>query len=252
MEIKKLLYVTHLTEPTYEFIETLTEMQKIGLKEIILFPTNPPKELVDRLSVHGIHLKGINNSRTRIPEILEVANKEQVSLIVAHSHGDQEGFIRGSNAKHLIRNTPVPLLIFREDGHESRPSTRGLFSNVILATDWSDAAGRAWLYIIGIKEIVEVVDIVYVLHEKPTIGEIRQLRERVEEVRRICLEEQMDAESHIYAGKTADEIVLASKDYNATLIAMGYKSRGSLKEFISGSSCYRVLEKSSVPVLIIP
>jgi nucleotide-binding universal stress UspA family protein len=252
MEIKKLLYVAHLREPTYEFIETLTEMGKIGLKEIILFPENPPKELVDKVSVHGIHLKGINTSRSPIPEILEVANREQVSLIIAHSHGDQEGLIKGSGAKRLIRNTPVPLLIIREDGHGSSPSPRGLFSNVILATDWSDAAGRAWLYIIGIKGIVGVVDIVYVLHEKLTIGEIRQLRERVEEVRTICLEEQMDAESHIYAGKTADEIVLASKDYNATMIVMGYKSRGSLKEFITGSSCYRVLEKSSVPVLIIP
>jgi nucleotide-binding universal stress UspA family protein len=252
MEIKKLLYVAHLREPAYEFIETLTEMGKIGLKEIILFPEDPPKELVDRLSVHGIHLKGINSSRPRIPGIFEAANKEQVSLIIAHSHGGKEGLIKGSGARRLIRNTPVPLLVIREDGHESSFSARGLFNSVILATDWSDAAGRAWLYIIGIKEIVGVLDIVYVLNEKPTIGEIRHLRERVEEVRKICLEEQMDAESHIYAGKTADEIVLASKDYNATMIAMGYKSRGSLKEFISGSSCYKVLEKSSVPVLIIP
>jgi len=252
MEIKKLLYVAQLREPTYEFIESLAGMEKIGLKEIILFPENPPKELVARLSVHGIHLKGINSPRPKVPEIVEAASREQVSLIIAHSHGDREGPIKESSAKRLIRNTPVPLLIIREDGHETSPSPRGLFSNVVLATDWSDAAGRAWLYIIGIKEIVEVVDIVYVLHEKPTIGEIRQLRERVEEVRRICLEEQMDAESHIYAGKTADEIVLASKDYNATMIAMGYKSKRPLKEFISGSSCYRVLEKSSVPVLIIP
>ncbi len=105
---------------------------------------------------------------------------------------------------------------------------------------------------IGIKEIVETIDIVYVLYEKPTIGEIRRLKERVEEVRKICLAEDMDAESHIYAGKTADEIVLASKDYNATMIAMGYKPTGTLKEIFSGSSCYRVVEKSSVPVLIIP
>jgi nucleotide-binding universal stress UspA family protein len=252
MEIKKLLYVTHLREPTYEFIEALTEMGKIGLKEIILFPEKPPKELADRLSGHGIHLRGVDGSGPLIPGIFEVADKEQVSLIIAHSHEDHEGLLKGSSARRLIRNTPVPLLIIREDGREKSPSARGLFSNVILATDWSDAAGRAWLYIIGIKKIVGVLDIVYVLHEKLTIGEIRQLRERVEGVRKICLEETVDAESHIYAGKTADEIVRASKDYNATMIAMGYKPKAALKEFISGSSCYRVLEKSSVPVLIIP
>jgi nucleotide-binding universal stress UspA family protein len=252
MEIKKLLYVTQLREPTYTFIEALTEMGKIGLKEIVLFPENPPQELADRLSGHGINLRGVDGSGPLIPRILEVADKEQVSLIVAHSNRGREESFRGSAARHLMRNTPVPLLFIREDNEGGGPSAQGLFSSVILATDWSDEAGRAWLYIIGIKEIVGVVDIVYVLHEKPTIGEIRKLRERVEEVRKICLEETMDAESHIYAGKTADEIVLASKDYNATMIAMGYKQRGTLKEIFSGNSCYRVLEKSSMPVLIIP
>jgi nucleotide-binding universal stress UspA family protein len=252
MEIKKLLYITHRREPAYEFIEGLTEMGKIGLKEIILFPKNPPKELTDRFSDHGIHLKGVDGSGPLIPRIFEVADKEHVSLIIAHGHGDKEGSIRGRTARRLIRNTPVPLLIIQENGNQVSPSTRGLFNSVILATDWSDAAGRAWLYIIGIKEIVGVVDIVYVMHEKPTIGEIRQLKERVEEVRKICLAEDMDAEYHIYAGKTADEIVLASRDYNGTVIAMGYKPKGPLKEIFSGSSCYGVVEKSSVPVLIIP
>jgi len=252
MEIKKLLYITHLREPTYELLEGLTEMGKIGLKEIILFPKNPTKELTDRLSDHGINLKGVDGSGPLVPLIFEVADKEHVSLIITHSQRDKEGSMRESTLRRLIRNTPVPLLIIRENDNEGSPCTRGLFDSVILATDWSDAARRAWLYIIGIKEIVGILDIVYVLHEKPTIGEIRQLKERVEEVRKICLEEDMDAESHIYAGKTADEIVLASKDYKATMIAMGYKPKGTLKEIFSGSSCYGVVEKSLVPVLIIP
>jgi nucleotide-binding universal stress UspA family protein len=97
-----------------------------------------------------------------------------------------------------------------------------------------------------------VLDIVYVMNEKPTVKDIRQLRERIEELRRICLEEQIDAESHIYAGRTAPEIVLASKDYDATLIVMGYNARGTVQEILSGSVCFRVAEESSVPVLIIP
>jgi nucleotide-binding universal stress UspA family protein len=252
MEIKKLLYITHLREPTIGLLEGLTEMGKIGLKEILLLPANPPKELKDRFSDHGIHLRGVDGGGLLIPRILEVATKEQVSFIIAHSHGGKGGFLRGSTARRLLRNTPVPLLIIHEHDNEESTSARGLFNSVILATDWSDAAGRAWLYMIGIKKIVGTIDIVYVLNEKPTIGEIRQLKERVEEVRKICLAEDMDAEYHIYAGKTADEIVLASKDYNATMIAMGYKPTGALKEIFSRSSCSRVIEKSSIPVLIIP
>jgi nucleotide-binding universal stress UspA family protein len=252
MEIKKLLYVTHPGEHAYKPLEALTEIGKIGLKEIILFPEHPPKDLADRWSGYGIQLKGVDGSGPLVPRILEVANKEQVSLIIAHRRKDKEGLTRGSAAKRLIRSTPVPLLIIPEEGGKGSSAPKGLFGSIILATDWSDEARRAWLYIIGIKKIIGVVDIVYVLHEKPTIGEIRQLKERVEEIRKICLEEDIDAESHIYAGKTADEIALASRDYNATMIAMGYKQRGALKEAFSGSSCYRVVEQSSVPVLIIP
>lgn len=252
MEIKKLLYVTHPGEVSYEALEALTEMEKIGLKEIILFPEQPPRDLQDRLSVHEIHLKGADGSGPLVSRILEVANKEQVSLIITHRPKDKEGLAKGRTAKRLIRSTPVPLLIIPENGAKGSSVVNGLFGSIILATDWSDEARRAWLYIIGIKKIIGVVDIVYVLHEKPTIGEIRRLKDRVEEIRTICLEEEMDAESHIYAGKTADEIALASQDYNATLIAMGYKQRGALREIFSGSSCYEVIEKSSVPVLIIP
>jgi nucleotide-binding universal stress UspA family protein len=252
MEIKKVLYVTHPGGPAYEAVEALTEMEKIGLKEVILFPEQPPGELADRLSGRGIHFRGVDGSGPLVPRILEVADKEQVSLIIAHRRKDKEGLRRAGAAKRLIRSTPVPLLMITGDGGKGSSAAKGLFSSVILATDWSDEARRAWLYIIGIKKIIGVVDIVYVLHEKPTIGEIRRLKERVEEIRKICLEEDIDAESHIYAGKTADEIALASQDYNATMIAMGYKQRGALKEVFSGSSCYRVVEKSSVPVLIIP
>ncbi|GAF81992.1 unnamed protein product, partial [marine sediment metagenome] len=150
------------------------------------------------------------------------------------------------------KNTRLPLLLIHEKNKEISSSKRGIFDSLILATNWSDSAGRAWLYIIGLKKIVGVLDIVYVLNEKPTVKDIRQLRDRVEEIRNICLEEKIDAESHIYAGKTPTEILLAAKDYNATLIAMGYDSKGIFKEIFSGSACYRVAEESSVPVLIIP
>ncbi len=252
VEIKKLLYVTHRKAPSHDLLEGLLEIKKIGLKEIIIMSEGLSQELKDRLSGHGIDLKAVEGSGPLIPRICDVANKEHASLIVAHLSGERGLFSRRSTARRLIKNISLPLLFFPENNTETTPSTKGLFDSEILATDWSDAARRAWLYIIGLKEIVRVVDIVYVLNVKPTVREIRQLRDRVEEIRKICLVEKMDTESHIYAGKTPEEIILASKEYDATLIAMGYKSKGTFKEILSGSSCYQVVEKSPVPVLIIP
>jgi nucleotide-binding universal stress UspA family protein len=252
VKIKKLLYLSHLKEPTWNLLEGLLAIKQIGLEEIILLSEGLPQGLQERSSEHGIHLKRDEGSGPLIPRMIETAHRERASLIVAHLQREKRRFFGGGTAWNLIKNTPFPLLIMHENTQAGTPSIKRLFDSVILATDWSDASGRAWLYMIGIKEIVGTIDIVYVLNERPTIGEIRQLKERVEEVRKICLAEDMDAESHIYAGKTADEIVLASKDYNATMIAMGYKPTGGLNEIFSRSSCCRVIEKSSVPVLIIP
>ena len=211
-----------------------------------------PQELKERLSEQGINLRRVEGSGPLDSRILESANRENPSLVVAHLSREKRKLFRDGAARNLIKNTLFPLLLIPENGKEGDSSTKGLFDSVILATNWSDAAGRAWLYIIGLKEIVGVLDIVYVLNEKPTIKDIRQLRDRVEEIRKICLEEKIDAESHIYAGKTAGEIILASKDYNVSLIAMGYAAKGIFKEIFSESACYRVVEESSVPVLIIP
>ena len=252
VKIKKLLCVTDLKEPTYDLFEGLLDIKKIGLEEIILLSESLTKGLKEKLSEHGINLKKNKESGPLISRILNSANKENASFIVAHLNREKRKIFKGSIGRNLIKNTRLPLLLIHENGEGRGSSTKGLFDNVILAINWSDSTQRALLYIIGVKVLVGLMDIVYVLSEKPTVKDIRQLRDRVEEIRKICLEEKIDTESHIYAGKTPEEILLAAKDYEATLIVMGYSSKGIVKETFSGSACYQVAEESSVPVLIIP
>ena len=252
MEAKKILYATNLKEPTHDLLERFLDIKKIGLEEIIFLSKSLPQGLKEKLSEHGINLKRDKGSGPLIPRILDSANKENASFIVAHLNREKRKMLKGSVVRNLIKNTRLPLLLIHENGEERSFSTKGLFDNVILAINWSDSTQRALLYIIGVKALVGLIDAVYVLSEKPTVKDIKQIRDRVEEIREICLEEKIDTESHIYAGKTPEEILLAAKDYKATLIVMGYGSKGIFKEIFSGSACYRVAEESTVPVLIIP
>jgi nucleotide-binding universal stress UspA family protein len=252
IEIKKLLCATYLKEPAYALFERLLDIRKLGLQEIILLSAGPSEELRKRVSENGVDLKVVEGSGPLSSRIIEEADREHPSLIVAHLNREKKRLLRGSTVRDLIRNTSFPLLLIPGNGKEATSSTRGLFDGVILATNWTDAAHKALLYVIALKGLIGVLDIVYVLSEKPTVRDIRQLKERVEEIRNICREEEIDAESHFYAGKTAGEIILASMDYNATLIAMGYESKHSLQKIFSESTCYRVAEESPIPVLIIP
>ena len=252
VKIKKILYMPYLKEPTYDLLEGLLNIKKIGLEEIILLSESYSQGLKEKLSGQGITLKNDNASGPIIPRVLDCAKKENASFIVTHLDREKKKMFKGSLVKNLIKNTRLPLLLIHENGEEGSFSTKGLFDSIVLAINWSDSTQRALLFIIGMKALIGLMDAVYVLSEKPTVKDIRQLRDRVEDVRNICLEEKIDTESHIYAGKTPEEILLAAKDYKASLIVMGYGSKGIVREFTSGSACYRVAEESPVPVLIIP
>ena len=252
MEIKRIIYTTNLEKPTYDSIEPLLGMKGAGLKEVILFSEGLSDEVKGRLSEEKIAIKAIDGTEPFMPALLDLADKENASLIVFHMKREKSRLFRRSAERSLIKNTHIPVLLMHENGIESDYRKRGLFDNVILATHWSDSARRAWLYIVGLKKILGVVDIVYVLNEKPTVKEIRQIKERTEEIRKICLEEKIDAESHIYAGKTPDEILLAAEEYDASLIIMGASSKNAVEKLFSGSAPCAVAEKAHVPVLIIP
>jgi len=252
MEIKRIIYTTNLEKPTYDPIELLLGMKEAGLKEVMLFSEGLSEGLKGRLSEEKIGLKTIDESGAFVPRILDLAEKENASLIVAHLKREKGRLLRRSAERNLIKDTHTPVLLIHENGNETDYRKKGLFDNVILATHWSDSARRAWLYIVGLKKILGVVDIVYVLNEKPTVKEIRQIKDRVEEIRQICLEEKIDAESHIYAGKTSEEILLAAKEYDASLIIMGVSSKNAIEKIFSGAVPFSVAEKAPVPVLIIP
>ena len=252
MEAKKILYATNLKAPSYDIFEGLLSIKKIGLEEIILLSGSLPEELKEKLSGHGIKIREVEGSGKLVSRILDSGKRENVSLIVANLKREKRKLFRITTARNLIKNTPLPLLLVNEDNKEISYSKKGIFDSVILATDWSDAAQRALNYIIGLKEIIGVLDIVNVLNKKLTVRDIRQLKDKLEEVRKICLKEKIDAEAHIYAGKTPKEILLAAKDYNATVIVMGSGPKSTIKEIFLRYPSYKVAEEASIPVLIIP
>lgn len=248
MKIKKILYATNLEKPTYELCEGLTDIKEVGLEEIVLLSVGLPEELLKKFTSHGITVRGIDGSGQLIPGILDSAKREGVSLIVADIRREKRGLFTGSTTRNLIQKSHLPLLIVKEGSYPKE----GIFHSVVFATDWSETAQKALDYTLGIKKLIGVLDIVNVINEKLTVKEIRELKGKVEDIRKVCLQEKIDAESHIYAGKTTEEILLAVKDYDATVIVMGTRCRGAVKGLLSGSSSYRVAEEAPVPLLVIP
>ena len=81
---------------------------------------------------------------------------------------------------------------------------------------------------------------------------MRELKEKLVQTRKKFLNEKIDAESHIYAGKTLEEILTAAKDYKATMVVIGGESekKGIERLFKKGSS-YKITNEATLPVLVV-
>ena len=92
-----------------------------------------------------------------------------------------------------------------------------------------------------------MLEVVNVINRKLSVRDMRKLKEKMVEARKVFLDQGMDAEAHIYAGKRAEEIILAASDYKATSIIMGTSGKSFMGAFFSRSCSYRVGEESPLP-----
>jgi len=260
-----LLYVTNLKENALSFsaVEALLVLKQVGLEEIVFLQTTPDfmeskgsilrEKWSAKLSDLGVKSRVLTEEVLSLPGILNAAKKEEVSLIVVNLDRKTNNPSRSSLIKNLIKSSSIPILVIDDSKQVPTAEGKGLFGHIVFATDWSPASAMALSYLFDFKEIMGELDIVNVIKGKLTLREMRELKERLAHTRKMCLDETIDAESHIYAGKTSEEIITASKDYRATLIVLGAVSeKPFLKEIFTGSSSCRVAEEAEVPVLCVP
>ena len=176
--------------------------------------------------------------------IIQAAKDEQVSCIAVdldtHSHD--------TICKGLALHSTLPVLFV------NRGDLIGeLLNHVIFATDWSVSSEKALEQILALGSLIYELDIVHVISEKLTVKDMRELKDRLQRTRKICLDEGINAEAHIYAGNVAEEIITASKDYRGSIIVVGSNTQRSLvKRIFKRSTIHTLIKNAAVPVFLIP
>jgi nucleotide-binding universal stress UspA family protein len=252
MQIRRLLYATGEREPTFADMRRLAELRTVGLEEVIFLRPIKREGWDAGMAEHGITARTLVMEGQMTDSILDVAQREKVSLVAASLKKDSDSRVRRSLTKKLLRSSPVPVMILPEDLEASGDAQEGLFSHVILADDWSAASEKARNYVLHFKELIKELEIVYVLDGKLSVRDMGNLKEKLSQTRKIFLDQGIDAEGHVYAGEPAGEVMLAAKDYGGTCIVMGTTAKSFLKALLSKSYSYRVAEASVVPTLMIP
>jgi nucleotide-binding universal stress UspA family protein len=255
MEARKLFYATDLKEKSLSFnlLKGILPMHKLNFNEITFLQTNPCDSWMKGLSDFSIKSKIILDDQLLANGILSAAKNEGTSLIVVHLDRKEGKNSKNSMIRQLIKDSYLPILFINNTKQKIKSDPNGIFARIVFATDWSYPSERALAFLLDFKNILGELEIVNVIKGKLTIKEMRELKERLMKTRKICLKNKIDAESHIYAGKTSEEILTAARDYKAAMIVVGGETqKKGLGKFFKKGSSWKVACEADLPVLVVP
>lgn len=201
-------------------------------------------------------------------EILTIAEKENVDLIVIGRKKRtlmQKVYV-GSHIMDILRRSHVPVLIskymvqFEWENDQLTRTNDHIFERPMLATDWSQPSENARQRMSALKGLAKTILVVHVIDTKLTKGMNRDRRTEIEKESKKRLEnycrkiEQfgMNAEQHLSAGKTVQELIRLSRDHKASMIVMGRTGKDWFHEYWLGGVSHQIAELSELPVLVVP
>jgi nucleotide-binding universal stress UspA family protein len=253
MKIGKLLYATDTKKPSFTQLERLMVFRTLGLEEVVCLLPEEVEDWEKRLLDYNLKTRTLQRKGSLLPGILDIARQEGISIVAVCLKRGTKKVMAGSHVKNLIRLSPVPVIFLNEDFQIAASSMeKGIFHHVIFAADWSPASQNALEYLLKIKTALEMLEIVNVINKKLSVRDMRSLKERLVETRKIFLDKALDAEAHVYAGKPFEEIELAAKDYNATCLVLGSSYKFRLGLLGARSCACRLAMEANIATLVIP
>jgi nucleotide-binding universal stress UspA family protein len=295
MKLKKILFPTKFRELAFNSLESLLELKKVGLEEIILVYIIPREEVgfvpyggymkdeeerlreqaqirfsdwQDAISAKGVVSKVVIEVGKPIANILRISKRENVDLIVAgrKKRTTLEKVYIGSATLELIRRSTVPVLVskymvqFEWQGEMITKVNDHIFKSPLLATDWSDPSEKGLKMLSSLKGLADRVLVGHVIGVKISKGRTKAELDRIEKESKERLDdyckrlsnERMNAEPHLFSGRSAPEIMRMAREHKASMIVMGTTGKDRLKAFWLGSVSHRVAETSELPVLLVP
>jgi nucleotide-binding universal stress UspA family protein len=252
MGFEKLLHVTNSQEASLTDIQHFAGLRKLGLEEVIFSQPQNSDAWKTRLGDVGLQAKILEMDGPMVRSILDAAGREGVSFISTDMEAETGGMFRRLFSKELLKLSRVPVMLMPKTAATHAGEQAGMFDHVIFATDWSGSCREVMRYLLKFKGIIKELEIIHVVEKRLSVKEMRELRYMLSAWRSAFLDGGIDAESHIYAGKRHEEILLAAKDYGGTCIVMGGSGKSSVKSILRRSCSYRVAQGSPVPTIVVP
>lgn len=296
MKMKKILFATKFDEMNLEALKSLLDLKLAGLEEILLTYVIPrdsvaflpfggyQKEEAERLRVEagirfedwrddlvraGVGVKVVIEVGDPVPEIMKLAEAEQVDLIVCGGtrRTGIEKIFAGSRTLDLLRRAKkIPVFVSKHmvfcdtEGECLRRLNEHPFHRPLFAADWSQPSEHALQFLAALRNLVRRVDLAHVEEIKISKDQDALEWQRIEaesrdHLHRFCGvlgEAEIECEPHLAAGDKVAEILRLSGELNSTMIILGTTAKDRLHAFFQGSISQEVAETSDLPTLLIP
>ena len=194
--------------------------------------------------------------------ILRKADCENVSHIIIGSRGRGlvKGLLLGSVSADILRHGKTHILIIRHSLAEELEGAvlsrfcSGIFSHVLVPTDFSESAKKALSSIKDIEGLGEV-HLLHVVTKGETQDEIeanvQEATKKLERIKTDLTGAGFTIKIHIRLGRPSDEIIHLADREDISLILMSSHGKGLLTELLVGSTTLGVAIHTNRPLMII-
>ncbi len=275
MPIKKLLFPTKFRPGALQFLKRLLVLKEVGLEEVtVLHVIEKDKVSYD----YAGYLKDLEMKlRNKAEEILREWEREigeevrfngkiivgipEYEVIEAEGEVDlvamgkpTSGILRrlfmGSTALNILAHSRKPSIMAKFED-ETLYGERCMFCKVVFATDGSAPCKRALELLKQLAPLIQEVDVVSVVNTKRMESE-NYYRPILQEAAEALSSSGLKVDTHLLSGTPSKEVVSFAESTGATLIAVGTTGKDALEEMFIGSASHRILEKTRLPVMIVP
>lgn len=206
-----------------------------------------------KLAEAGVRFKPlVDEGNTVDMKIVELAEKEDASLILIGSHGKSawEEILYGSVSEKVARKARVPVLPLRYDLFQNTAPAElasGMFKKVLFPVDLTPSSDK----VLDLLQLIKPQEVT-ILYSVP-----QQESEEIDEAARKKKLDNMKNELNAAGIKT--EVVLTYGDVlenilkaadGSTSVVMASTGKGVLKEWLTGSISLNVVRKAKIPVIL--
>ena len=244
------LYLLHVIGKS-ETLDIILPVLKIkNNKELVKILSDQLEIVSDKIKKeYGLKVKTIVSSGNITSEIVNVANEQNIDLIImgTQGSGSNNDLFLGSNAYRLITKSEIPVMTIKE-----KSSKKG-YKNILLPIDLSDHSRQKVNYAISVAKAFKAKVSILGLYNENERNDKFKLEVITSQIEKLFAKSKISYECFI--DKTAHRVsktISFAKKHKADLIITMTDQKSDSQFGILNNYDHQLVHTSNIPVISIP